>query len=110
MGCGIAQKIIPFRGPPEFVALVIIEANQISGDDVEFAVEFWQRLKCINARNGARYLQEPGQLAEHRQIIQIEAKNFVAEQFVDVEKIPGAAAKIEDARTRGIIETELAHS
>jgi len=38
---GIAQEIIPFRWPPKFVALVIIEANQIGGDDVEFTIEFW---------------------------------------------------------------------
>jgi len=41
VACGIAQEIIPFRWSPKFVALVIIEANQIGGDDVEFTIEFW---------------------------------------------------------------------
>ena len=31
------------------------------------------------------------------------------EQFVDIEKIPGAAAEIENARTRGIIGSQLTH-
>src|SRR5947207_11988514 len=57
VGCGVAQEIIPFRWAPKFVALVIIEANQIGRDDVEFTVEFWQRLKCFDPRNGARNLQ-----------------------------------------------------
>ena len=32
------------------------------------------------------------------------------EQFVDVEKISGAAAEIENARRRSIVETQLAHT
>ncbi len=32
------------------------------------------------------------------------------EQFVDVEKISGAAAEIENARARSIVETQLAHA
>src|SRR6266567_26959 len=54
---GIVQEIIPFRWSPKFVALVIIEANEIGGDDVEFAIEFWQWLKPLDARNGARNLK-----------------------------------------------------
>src|SRR5207302_10128871 len=41
MGCGITQEVIPFRWAPKFVALVIIETDQIGGDDVEFTIEFW---------------------------------------------------------------------
>jgi len=41
VGGDIIQEIIPFRWSPKFVALVIIEANQIGGDDVEFTIEFW---------------------------------------------------------------------
>jgi len=41
MGGGIAQEIIPFRWSPKFVALVIIETNQIGGDDIELTIEFW---------------------------------------------------------------------
>src|SRR6266487_6685822 len=52
--CGVAQEIIPFRWSPKFVALMIIEANEIGANDVEFAIEFWQRLKRSNARNDAR--------------------------------------------------------
>src|SRR6478672_3656231 len=79
VACGIAQEIIPFRWAPQFVALVIIEANQIGGDDVEFTIEFWQRLKRFDARNGARNLKQLDEFAKHRQIIEIEAENFVTE-------------------------------
>ena len=41
VGGDIAQKIIPFRGTPKSVALVIIEANQIGGDEIKFVIEFW---------------------------------------------------------------------
>jgi len=79
MGGGIAQEIIPFRWSPKFVALVIVEANQMATDDVEFAIEFWQRLERLNAHNGARYLEELDELAKHWEIIQIETENFVTE-------------------------------
>src|SRR6478672_1935309 len=70
MGCDITQEIIPFWWSPKFVALVIIETNQIGGDDVEFTIEFWQRLERLDARNGARYLEELDELAKHWEIIQ----------------------------------------
>ena len=110
MGSDVAQKVIPFGGSPKIVALVIIETNQIGGNKVEFTIEFWQWLKRLDPRDGPGETQEFGQLAEHRKIIDIKAKDFVPEQFVDVEKISGAAAEIENARARSIVETQLAHT
>ena len=73
----IDQKKFPLRHAPKSGHLVIVEANQMASDDVEFAIEFWQRLERLNARNGARYLEELDELAKHWEIIQIETENFV---------------------------------
>ncbi len=110
MGSDIAQEVIPFGGTPKFVALVIIEADQIGGDEIKFAIELWQWLKRLDPRDGAGDAQKLGQLAKHRKIIDIEPEDFVPEQFVDVEKISGAAAEIENAGGRSIVETQLSYA
>src|SRR6266550_927704 len=53
MGSDIVQEVIPFGRPPKPVALVIIEADQIGGDEIKFAIELWQRLKRLDPRDGA---------------------------------------------------------
>lgn len=110
MRSDVTQEIIPFRRTPKLVALVIVEANQIGGDEIKFATEVWQRLKRLDSRDGARDVQQLGQLAKHRKIIDIQPEDFVPEQFIDVEKISGAAAEIEDARGRSVVQTQLAHT
>jgi len=110
MGSDIVQEVIPFRRTPKFIALVIIKTNQIGGDEIKLAIEFWQWLKRFDPRDGSGNAEQLGQLAKHWEIIDIEAEDFVPEQFVDVEKVSGAATEIENARGRSIVETQLAHA
>ena len=65
-------------------------------NEIEFSAEIWQRRLRGDSGDYATNAKELGRAAEERLVIGIESQTFVAEHSAEVEKIAGAAAKIQD--------------
>ena len=87
-----------------------VEADQESGDDVEFLARIGKRNKSLDSGYDSLESKQLGDFREHRRITQVETEHVVAEQAANVEKIPGAAAEIENPFGRRNIEFELANA
>jgi len=64
----------------------------------------------VNLPDNATDSEQPGDFSKHRDILHVEASSFMAEQLCDMQKIPGATAKIENALGPRQIELDLANA
>src|SRR6266513_2660010 len=76
---------------------MVVEADHEGGDEIKFSFEIGKGGKRLNARDNAADTEQARDFRKHRQVIHIETKSLMPEQLCDMQKIPGAAAKIENA-------------
>src|SRR5260370_23161606 len=88
---------------------MIVETDHERGDKIEFSSEIGEGSKGLNARNNATDTEQACDFRKHREVIHIETKSLVPEQLCDVQKIPCAAAKVEDALAAQQIEFNFAN-
>ena len=81
----------------------------MSGDEVEFSSQIGQRRLRSDSCNHAANAEELGCAAEERFVVRVEAESFMAEELAEVEKITGAAAKIENLKRRRAIKPKVLH-
>jgi hypothetical protein len=84
-----------------------MKTNPMPGNEIEFFSEVGQRNLRMNPRDHAVDVQERGCASEKRIVIGIKSHSLVSEVSTDVEKIAGAAAKIENAQWRGAIQPKI---
>jgi hypothetical protein len=89
---------------------MIIETDHERRDEIEFASEMGKGSKGLNARNNAADSEQACDFTKHREVIHVETKSRMPEQLRDVQKIPCAAAKIENALRARHVELDLANS
>src|SRR6185503_14301919 len=105
----IIQKKLPFPDVPKSGHLVIVEANHESGNHVEFLPETRQRTKRLDLLNDAADTEQARDFPEHCHTIDVEANSGMTEELRDVEKVPCAAAQIENALGTRHVEFKLAN-
>jgi hypothetical protein len=66
-------------------------------------------MKRLNLLNDAADTEQVRDFAEHRQVVHVEANPGMTEELRDVEKVPCAAAQIENALGTRHVEFELAN-
>ena len=105
----IIEKKIPLRHAPKPAHLMIVEANHERGNDIEFLTQVWERTKRLNSLNDAPDTEQVRDFPEHWQAIHVEANSGMTEKLCDVEKVPCAAAQIENALWTRHVEFKLAN-
>src|SRR5258707_1772579 len=105
----IIEKEFPLRDAPKPRHLVIVEANHESGNDVEFLSETRQGTKGLDLLNDAADTEQARNFPEHCHTIDVEANSGMTEELRDVEKVPCAAAQIENALGTRHVEFKLAN-
>src|SRR5215831_833665 len=105
----VVEKKFPFRHGPKAGHLVIVKANHEGGNDIEFLSDIWEGTKWLDSLNYAADTEQVGNFPEHRQTIHVQANSGMTEQLRDVEKISGAAAKIQNPLGAREIEFKLAN-
>src|SRR6478752_10354987 len=105
----IIEKEFPLRDAPKPRHLVIIEANHESGNDVEFLSETRQRTKRLDLLNNTADTEQARDFPEHWDTIDVEANAGMTEELRDVEKVPCAAAQIENALGTRHVQFKLAN-
>ena len=88
---------------------MIVKANHEGGNDIEFLTEVREWTKRLNALNDAADTEQACNFAKHRQAIHVEADSGMAEELRDVEKVPCAAAQIENLPGTRQIQFKLAN-
>jgi hypothetical protein len=84
-----------------------VKANAVRGHEIEFPAEIGQGSLSLNSTDDARNIEQGSRRAEKRLVISVEAENVVAEIFANVEKVAGAAAKIDNPHWRRAIEPKV---
>ena len=79
-------------------------------NEIELFAQIRQRLPRIDSGDDAADAEELGRPAEKRFVVGIEPETFVAEQTAKVEKISGAAAKIQDVERRCAIKPKVLYA
>lgn len=105
----IVQEKFPFRDVPKSGHLMIVEANHESANHVEFLPETRQGTKRLDLLNNAPDTEQTRDFPEHWQAIHVEANSGMTEKLCDVEKVPCAAAQIENALWTRHVEFKLAN-
>src|SRR6476660_9424860 len=105
----IIEKEFPLRDAPKSGHLMIVEANHESGNDVEFLSETRQGTKGLDLLNDAADTEHARNFPEHCHTIDVEANSGMTEELRDVEKVPCAAAQIENALGTRHVEFKLAN-
>jgi len=105
----IIEKEFPLRDAPKPRHLVIVEANHESGNDVEFLSETRQGTKGLDLLNDAADTEQARNFPEHCHTIDVEANSGMTEELRDIEKVPCAAAQIENALGTRHVEFKLAN-
>ena len=84
-----------------------METDPVRRDEVEFFAEIRQRCAWIDSRDDPVNGKELGRAAKKRLVVGIEPETSVAQEPTEVEKVTGAAAKIEDMKRRRAVEPEV---
>ena len=84
-----------------------MKTNSVRGHQVELSSEIGQGSLSVDLADDARNIEQRRRRAEKRLAISIEAEDVVAEEFADVEKLSGAATKIDNAHRRRPIEPKI---
>lgn len=101
--------LCPFQPLTVFAPGYSMKADAMRGNEVEFVAQIRQRRLCIDSRYDAVNAEKLGRAPEERFVIGIESETFVAEDPAEVQKITGAAAKIEDAQRGRPIKPKVLH-
>jgi hypothetical protein len=88
---------------------MIVEANHERGNHIEFLTEVWERMKRLDLLNDAVDTEQASDFPKHWQAIHVEANSGMTEELRDVEKVPCAAAQIENALGTRHVEFKLAN-
>src|SRR4029077_6480991 len=105
----IIEKEFPLRDAPKSGHLMIVKANHKSGNHVELLSETRQRTKRLDLLNDAADTEQARNFPEHCYTIYVEANSGMTEELRDVEKVPCAAAEIENALGTRHVEFKLAN-
>src|SRR5882724_43082 len=105
----IIEKKIPLRHAPKSGHLVVVKANHERGNDIEFFTELWERTKRLDLLNDAADTEQARNFPEHCHTIDVEANSGMTEELRDIEKVPCAAAQIENALWTRHVEFKLAN-
>jgi len=105
----IIQEEFPLWDPPKFRHLMIVEANHERRNDIEFLSQPRERMKRLDSLNDAANAKQARNFPEHWQVVDVEANSGMTEQLRDVEKVPCAAAQIENPLGTRQVEFELAN-
>jgi hypothetical protein len=84
-----------------------MKTNAVSSDEIEFFSEIGQRSLRVDPRDNAMDTEKLSCSAKERFIIRIKPEAFMAKEPAEVEKITGAAAKIENLERRRAIEPKI---
>lgn len=106
----VVEEKIPLRHSPKIGTSVAVEANHKGGDEIEFSSQVGEGTKSLDSLDHATNAEERGDFCEHRYPVQIQTKSGVPEQLGNVEKISGAAAKVEDTLPARQIELDVTNA
>ena len=84
-----------------------MKTNAVRSHEIEFRPEIGQGSLPFDSADDARNIEERSGGAEKRLVVGIEAENVVAEIFANVEKVAGAAAKIDNSHWWRAIEPKI---
>ena len=87
-----------------------MKTDPVAGDEIEFSCNVRQRCLRTDAANHAANTEELCRPAEERFLISIEAESFVPEELAEIEKITGAAAKIENVQRWRTVQPKVLHT
>src|SRR5438874_12933438 len=93
----IVEKKFPLLHAPKSGHLVVVKTNHERGNDIEFFTELWERTKRLDLLNDAADTEQARNFPEHCHTIDVEANSGMTEELRDIEKVPCAAAQIENA-------------
>src|SRR6478672_3541618 len=88
---------------------MIVKANHECGNHVEFLSETRQRMKRLDLLNNTADTEQARDFPKHWDTIDVEANSGMTEELRDVEKVPCAAAQIENALGTRHVEFKLAN-
>jgi hypothetical protein len=97
----------PFEPFSVFGTREPVKTNAVAGYKVEFSSEIGQRRLRFDAPNDAVNIEELGCPAEKRLLICVKPESFVTEESAEIEKVTGAATKIENLQWWGTIEPKI---
>ena len=100
----------PFYPFAVFSACYPVKTDPVASDEIEFLSNIGQRRLRTDSRDDAANVEEFGCSAEKRFVVRVEAESAVAEELAKVEKITGAAAKIENVERWRTVEPKVLHA
>ena len=87
-----------------------MKTHAMRSNEIKLFSEILQGLLRIDSRDDAANAEELGRPAEKRFIIGVEPETLVAKHSAEIEKITGAAAKIQDIERRRAIKPEVLYA
>src|SRR5438093_10522756 len=87
-----------------------VKTNHVCGDDIEFVIEIWQRLECLDPPDLAFHVKQLNHFLETRFFVEVQAENIMSKVLADVEEVSGAATDVENPPASPQIETEVSDS
>ena len=84
-----------------------VKTDAVRSHEIEFPPEIGEGRLSLDPTDNARNIEERSGGAEERLVVGIKAENLVAEEFANVEKITGAAAKIDNPDWWRAIEPKI---
>ena len=107
----IAQEEIPFlRSPASFRWPIKIKFDRECSDPIKLLTELGQLLECCDPRNDPGDAEKFEQIAEKRELVDVEPHHGTTEAFQDEQKKSSAAAEIQHAHWRGAMEFQILHA
>jgi len=106
----VVDEKFPIGGRPfNAVANVAdpVKTDAVRSHEIEFPPEIGEGRLSLDPTDNARNIEERSGGAEERLVVGIKAENLVAEEFANVEKITGAAAKIDNPDWWRAIEPKI---
>ena len=88
---------------------MLVEANHKGSHKIEFSSKVGERPERFNSLDYAMDTEKSRDFAEHGQLVYIKANSGMTEELRDVEKVPCAAAQIENPLGTRHVEFELAN-
>lgn len=104
----IVKEEFPFGNAPQIGLLVAVETNLKGGDKVEFLSEIGQGNEWLDLPDDAPHAEQSGDIGKHRNVVDVEPDDIMAEQLRDVGEVTGAGAEIEEALRRHEVELKPA--
>ena len=105
----VVEEKFPLGHGPKIGLFMVVKTDHEGGDEVELCPELGEGIESSDSPDYTTNAEEASDVCKHRHVVHIEPESGMPEQLGDVEEIPRAAAKVENAPPARQIELDLVY-